>query len=186
MRAHGRGRLPCGGSDSARNTTRHTGRGRASAIKQTCNASSLYLLDTETESDVDSLCCSVCGITTDQGTENDIGDQSVRMWEEYGDKFEASDPGALYGLTCFRYLAIPISCSMPCTRLASAWTLYGNDTRLFCSKPRLDTGILVQCPYSPLVLAFPAFDEHVASFIHVTIIAHKHRSDPSPIASTSS
>ena len=68
------------------------GEGWSSAVKKTFNMCACFQMETEDAEDFDEVRCEVCGVTTDQGAERDICDQSVRILPGYADKYLADDP----------------------------------------------------------------------------------------------
>ena len=65
--------------------------GMASAHRKALNVAFLYQMETETDSDFDFLRKSVFGLTSDQGVEKSIGDASVRLLDNYADRYIAND-----------------------------------------------------------------------------------------------
>ena len=61
------------------------GAGRASGVKKSSNVAGVYLMETEDREQFDELRCSVCGITTDQGAEKGLADETVRILPAYRD-----------------------------------------------------------------------------------------------------
>ena len=61
------------------------GSGRASGVKKSTNVAACYLMETENREQFDELRCSVCGITTDQGAEKGLADETVRIISGYRD-----------------------------------------------------------------------------------------------------
>ena len=68
-----------------------TGEGHSSSLKKTFNLTSMFLMECERESDFEELRCEVFGITTDQGAEAKVHEQSACVVPFLARRYSAND-----------------------------------------------------------------------------------------------